>query len=165
MANQDVERNAQQCLLDKLIDYEPDAKQEAQLTRSESLRQLRAAVKRDLEWLLNSIRTVEQVPDAYTELRKSLFYYGLADITSVTLESAQDEQQLLRSLETAITTFEPRLTRVHVITYEPVTKKKPAIQFYVEALLMVDPAPERISFDTVLEISKGSYQVKGEQRA
>jgi hypothetical protein len=30
----------------------------------------------------------------------------------------------------------------------------------VEAVLMVDPAPERISFDTVLEISKGAYSVK-----
>jgi type VI secretion system protein ImpF len=165
MAHLDVERNAQQCLLDKLIDYEPDVKVEAQLTRAESLRHLRAAVKRDLEWLLNSIRSVEPVPEGYTELRKSLFYYGLTDITSVTLESVQDEQQLLRSLEAAITMFEPRLTRVHVITYERVTKKKQAIQFYVEALLMVDPAPERISFDTVLEIAKGTYQVRGEQRA
>ena len=165
MANFETQPNAQQCLLDKLIDYEPEVRGEAQLTRSESLRQLRAAVKRDLEWLLNSIRSVEPMPEGYTELRKSLFYYGLDDITSVTLESPQDEQQLLRSLETAITMFEPRLTRVHVVTYERVTKKKQSIQFYVEALLMVDPSPERISFDTVLEIAKGSYQVRDEQRA
>jgi len=25
---------------------------------------------------------------------------------------------------------------------------------------LIDPAPERISFDTVLEISKGAYSVK-----
>jgi len=25
---------------------------------------------------------------------------------------------------------------------------------------MIDPAPERISFDTVLEITKGAYSVK-----
>ena len=165
MAHFDTEPNAQQCLLDKLIDYQPEVRAEAQQTRSESLRHLRASVKRDLEWLLNSIRSVEPVPEGYAELRKSLFFYGLADISSVTLESAQDEQQLLRSLETAITMFEPRLTRVHVVTYERVTKKKQAIQFYVEALLMVDPSPERISFDTVLEIAKGSYQVRDEQRA
>jgi hypothetical protein len=30
----------------------------------------------------------------------------------------------------------------------------------VEAMLMIDPAPERIAFDTVLEITKGSYSVK-----
>jgi hypothetical protein len=30
---------------------------------------------------------------------------------------------------------------------------------------MIDPAPERISFDTVLEIAKGSYTVKEDQGA
>jgi hypothetical protein len=27
-------------------------------------------------------------------------------------------------------------------------------------MLMIDPAPERISFDTVLEVTKGAYSVK-----
>jgi predicted component of type VI protein secretion system len=35
-----------------------------------------------------------------------------------------------------------------------------AVRFHVEAMLLIDPAPERIAFDTVLEISKGAYSVK-----
>ena len=39
------------------------------------------------------------------------------------------------------------------------------LRFQIEALLLMDPAPELISFDTVLELASGEYQVKGEQSA
>jgi predicted component of type VI protein secretion system len=29
-------------------------------------------------------------------------------------------------------------------------------------MLKMDPAPERVSFDTVLELTKGEYAIKGE---
>jgi type VI secretion system protein ImpF len=160
MALGDLERSVQLGLIDRLIDNRPDSKVESALSRQESLARFRSAVKRDLEWLLNTIQTVEAVPESYKELRDSLYFYGLPDITSVTLESGQDEQRLVRSLEKAIEKFEPRLARVQVTTYERLTKKKAALQFHVEALLMIDPAPERISFDTVLEIARGAYSVK-----
>jgi predicted component of type VI protein secretion system len=35
-----------------------------------------------------------------------------------------------------------------------------SVTFHVEAILMMDPVPERFSFDTVLELSKGAYTVK-----
>jgi type VI secretion system protein ImpF len=162
---QQPERNVQQSLLDRLIDLEPHSAVEAPLTRPQSLRQLRASLKRQVEWILNTVRTIEQVPTGFRELRKSLYYYGLPDITSMALDSAQDEQRLLHALENAIVQFEPRLTRVRVTSLERLSKKRPVIQFHVEALLMIDPAPERISFDTVLEITRGSYQVKDGQSA
>ena len=80
---------------------------EAPLTRAQSLRQLRASVKRQVEWILNTVRTVEEVPAGCRELRKSLYFYGLPDITSMTLNSLQDEQRLLYSIENAISQFEP----------------------------------------------------------
>ena len=43
-------------VLDRLIDLEPKAAVEAPLTRSQSVRLLKAAVHRDLEWLLNTRR-------------------------------------------------------------------------------------------------------------
>jgi type VI secretion system protein ImpF len=165
MPQGDVERSVQLGLLDRLIDNRPDSRVEPALSRRESLRRLRSAVKRDLEWLLNAVRTIESVPDSYTELRNSLYFYGLPDINSLTLESAHDEQRLVRSLESAIARFEPRLSKIRVTTYERLTKKKAALQFHVDALLMIQPAPERISFDTVLEVARGSYQVKDDSSA
>lgn len=162
---QPTERNVQQSLLDRLIDLDPHSAVEAPLTRQQSLRQLRASVKRQVEWILNTVRTIEEVPACCRELRKSLYFYGLPDITSITLNSSQDEQRLLHAIENAISQFETRLTRVRVTSYERMSKQRAAIQFHVEAFLMIDPAPERISFDTVLEVFRGSYEVKDEHSA
>jgi predicted component of type VI protein secretion system len=47
-----------------------------------------------------------------------------------------------------------------VTSYDRIVKSSPAVEFHVEAMLMIEPAPERIAFDTVLEVGKGSYRVK-----
>jgi type VI secretion system protein ImpF len=159
MPASDYERIVQQSVLDRLIDEEPDSRVEPLMTRAESLRRLRASVRRDLEWLLNTVR-IEGVPSGLIELQKSVFYYGVADISSMSLESPQDGQKLLRSLETAITVFEPRLKNVRVTAYDRLSRKRMTLDFHVEALLMIDPAPERIGFDTIFEVARGMYTVK-----
>jgi type VI secretion system protein ImpF len=160
MPTSDSDRAIQLSILDRLTDDEPGSRMEAPITREKSLRMMRAAVKRDLEALLNTIRTAETVPDPYTELRDSLWLYGLPDINSISLQNAQDEDRLLRGLERAIQLFEPRLARVRVTSYDRIVKSRQAVEFHVEAMLMIEPAPERIAFDTVLEVAKGSYRVK-----
>jgi type VI secretion system protein ImpF len=160
-----LERNVRLSLLDRLIDHDPESKNDPHMSRFESLNQFRRSIKRDLEFLLNTVRNADPIPDAYNELKRSVYFYGLPDLNGVALENPQDEARLLRSLEDAITTFEPRLSRVRVIAYERLSKKKSSLVFHVEALLMIDPQPEPISFDTVLEIAKGSYTVKEGQSA
>ena len=66
-------------VLDRLLDAEPETKQEAPATRQKSLRDLKAAVKRDLEWLLNSRQVVGGVPDELKETSHSLAAFGLPD--------------------------------------------------------------------------------------
>ena len=159
-ANQKFARNIQASLLDRLIDLEPENRNEAPITRAESLRQFRMAVKRDLEWLLNTTRMPIEIPEACEELRRSLLFYGLPDITSVSLQEFGAERQLMRSFEAALTIFEPRLSHARVSSNEPLKTGTQAITFHIEAILLIDPAPERIAFDTVLEISNGAYSVK-----
>lgn len=160
MAEKKFERNVQASLLDRLIDQEPDNRYEPQVTRAESLRRFRQAVKRDLEWLLNTTKLPIEIPETCPEIQKSLLCYGLPDISSISLQNLADEQRLLRSIECAIEIFEPRLARARVTSKEELTYGQQSITFHVEAILMIDPAPERIAFDTVLEISKGAYSVK-----
>jgi len=160
MPPQKLDRIVQQGLLDRLLDYEPDNRFEPAMSRAESLRQYRLAVKRDLEWLLNTTRMPIPVPEPCKETLKSVLFYGLPDIASIVLSNAGDEQRLLRSLEAAIATFEPRLSRARVISKERFRRGKQSITFHVDAMLMIEPAPERISFDTVLEITKGEYNVR-----
>jgi type VI secretion system protein ImpF len=41
----------------------------------------------------------------------------------------------------------------------------PQLRFAIEGLLAIDPMPEHVSFDTVLEITDGEYHVRGEPGA
>lgn len=153
-------KNIEQGFLDRLIDLEPDNRHEPSMSRAESLRQFRLSVKRDLEYLLNTTRMPIEVPEFCKEVQKSVLFYGLPDVASVSVQDYADEQRLMRSLEESIEMFEPRLARVRVTGRDAFSIAQQAITFHVEALLLIEPAPERISFDTVLEISKGSYSVK-----
>lgn len=159
MPQADYERAVQQSLLDRLIDLEPDVRTEPHLSRAESLRRLRASVRRDIEALLNTVR-VQEAPDGLIELRKSLYTYGIPDITSMSLESPQDGQRLMRSLEASISQFEPRLSSVRVTSFEKISRKRMSLDFHIEALLLIDPAPEHLSFDTVFEVGLNVYKVK-----
>lgn len=155
----DYDRAVQQPLLDRLIDLDPEHQAEPHLTRAESLRRLRASVRRDIEWLLNTIR-VNEAPAGLSELRNSLYTFGIPDIASMSLESAQDGNKLLRGLERAISQFEPRLSNVRVSTHDAISRKQMYIEFRIDAVLMIDPAPERLSFDTIFEVARGAYKVK-----
>ena len=39
------------------------------------------------------------------------------------------------------------------------------MRFQIEAVLRLEPVPEQITFDTVLELSSGEYEIKGEPGA
>ena len=143
-----------QSVIDRLIDKPQPT------TRSESVKDLKRSLHRDMEWLLNTRRINEEVKDKRSELTKSLYNYGLPDLTQFGVNSANDQKRVAYVLESAISIFEPRLTAVRV-TLDEFQRGEKTLRFHVDGLLLMDPAPERISFDTVLELTKGDYQVKG----
>jgi type VI secretion system protein ImpF len=147
-------------VLDRLIDQEPERKLEPPLTRARSLRELKAALRRDLEWLLNTRRTIEESPASLKELERSLYNYGLPDVSSLYLRSSNDQGTLLKAIRVAINYFEPRLLNIKV-ALEPAAADARVIRFSIEGLLRMDPAPEHVFFDTMLEPMSGQYQVKG----
>ncbi len=159
----DLETRATPSLLDRLTDREPDARQEPPLTRSQSLRALRVSLSRDLSTLLNTKRRDEEVPEQFSEANQSLLTFGLPDFTALSLKSPTDQNKLRRAIETAIRRFEPRLEKVSV-TLEPRAELDPVLRFHVDALLRVEPAPEPISFDTVLQADTGHFLVQGGDR-
>jgi type VI secretion system protein ImpF len=83
-------------------------------------------------------------------------------VTSLSLSSPRDRQRLLREIEQTIGIFEKRLTGVHVRAVENPQPGLRVLRFQIEALLRLDPAPEQVLFDTVLQLASGEYQVKGE---
>src|SRR5579872_6228824 len=160
MAKSDPEIAVQPPLLDRLIDHDPSGADPVQ-TRAMAVRVFKEALRRDLEWLLNTRRAPLDIPKSYEELARSVFFYGLPDLSSVSLHSFEDEMHLLGMIEKAIANFEPRLAQVKVTAREPLARNERMLHFQIDALLMVDPAPESISFDTVLNVDRGACEVKG----
>jgi type VI secretion system protein ImpF len=148
-------------VIDRLIDLDPKSQQEAPMTRAQSVRQLKQSVRRDLEWLLNTRRIPDEQAEENEDLRNSLLTYGLPDVSHFTIASMRDMNRLAWLIEGAVSTFEPRLEGAKVLM-EPMNDGSRMLRFTIEGLLRMSPAPERVSFDTVLELSSGSYQVKGE---
>jgi type VI secretion system protein ImpF len=146
-------------VLDRLIDQEPDRQQEPPMSRVQSVRELRASLRRDLEWLFNTRSTIEEAPESMRELERSVYNYGIHDTTSMYLQSSRDQESLAKSIKTAISIFEPRLQGVKV-TLEPSTDVVRGVHFSIEGLLRMDPAPEPVFFDTLLDPSKSEYRVK-----
>ena len=147
-------------VLDRLIDREPKNSSEIAFTRAQSLRELKLGLKRDLEWLLNTRRTIDPAPDSARETVRSVYQYGLSDISSKWVLSSRDHGDLVREMEQAIAVFEPRLKRAKV-RMEQTTGNFRTLKFVIEGLLCMDPTPEPVRFDTVLELGKGEYEVKG----
>ena len=157
--------NVTQSVLERLIDRDRNSPTDPPITHTESVRRLRAALRRDLEWLLNTRRTPEAAETSFPELHRSLFNYGLPDVTSLSHESSADRARLLEMVEQTITTFEPRLSRVKVTQLEPARGAVHVLRFQIEGVLMMDPEPLHISFDTVLQLAIGQYEVKGDAGA
>ena len=154
----DEERPVQQSVLDRLI-QNPDAPDTS--SRSQSVRDLKTAVRRDLEWLLNTRSIAVRTPEVLTELIASVYNYGLPDITSLSADDPKSRARLRHMIEEAISLFEPRLTGVQVSDTAVMNKGTRQMRFVIQALLKMDPSPERVSFDTVLDLATGQYAVEG----
>jgi len=146
--------------LDRLIDEDPEISVEPLPTRSQSVRQLKEAVRRDLEWLLNTRRIAVPPVESLKEVNRSLYVYGLPDFTAYSLSSPKDQVKLVRHLQSTVKLFEPRLAQVRVASLEDSAPAPRTLRFRIEGLLIMEPAPEHISFDTVLELANGEYEVR-----
>jgi len=165
MAKVDNEANVTQSILDRLIDLEQREPMDPQFSRAMSVRNYKTSVRRDLQWLLNTKRTPEPAGADFFHTRRSLFNYGIPDFSVLSSTSHKDRNRLLSEMEESIAFFEPRLKNVKVslVNTDGLTTKM--LRFQIEATLMMDPSPEQISFDTVLDVVSGDYEVKGERGA
>lgn len=160
MAKREVERTAQQSLLDRLIDRDPMSATEPRMTHAQSVSEFKQAVRRDVEWLLNTRRIPEPIPDALEELQNSLHAYGLPDVTSLSADSPEVRVQLVRRIEEAITLFEPRLADVKITVADTGEGATRQLRFLIEGMLRMEPNPEEVVFDTVLDTTSCKFEVK-----
>jgi type VI secretion system protein ImpF len=103
--------------------------------------------------------------EALKEVNRSLYVYGLPDFSSYSLASSKDQARLLRVIQSTIKTFEPRLSNVRIVAVEIPSSGLQALRLRIEGMLNVGPAPEYVSFDTLVELRSGICKVKGETDA
>ena len=146
-------------VLDRLIDLDPRSSHESPRSRSNSLKELKQSVARDLEWLLNSRRTVVEIPETLEEVNNSLAVYGLPDVVGLDIENPNEQDRLVKAIENALAVFEPRFIAPKV-TMEPISNVDRVLKFRIEATLDIEPTPEPVVFDTVLQMGSCDFVVK-----
>jgi type VI secretion system protein ImpF len=154
LARSTTETLITQSVLDRLM-----AVEEWPTTRAQSLRFFKESLRRDLEWLLNTRQPHMPELNSYQAAKATVINFGLPDITAMGLLSAADHRTLRGAIEVCLRNFEPRLMDVHVTLEESDTVDR-RLRFHIEGNMKLDPAPEEITFDTVLELASGEYKVK-----
>ena len=149
--------NAQASILDRLLDYDPKVATEPVRDRL-SVRQIKDAVIRDLENLLNTRRQILVPSPEYQEVHSSLYMYGLQDFTMKNPGSPMVKQKLRQVIERTISCFEPRLKNVNV-QIEASGQNARDLRFRINAMLVMDPITEPVIFDTYFDVSRGEYKI------
>lgn len=138
-------------LLDRLDDLEPDRDRDPPASAAESVMALRRSVCRDVEALLNSRRRWRSWPERYRELAVSPVGYGIADFSAGAFNDPGRRDLLRAEIQETIRRFETRLLRVRVSLVEGGEPLEATLRLRVDATLRVEPAPEPIAFDTLVD--------------
>ena len=149
-------------ILDRLLNDEPANHQsDPPKSHNQVLRELRASVRRDLENLLNTRKRCTKWSPDLRELEVSLVNYGIPDFCGENM-GGEDSDELLKSVQTTIQIFEPRLKKVRVTAIEKDDGESidRTLRFRIQAVLFVEPIQDAVSFDSALEIATGDFRVE-----
>jgi type VI secretion system protein ImpF len=144
---------AVQSLMDRLT-----TRDDWPMTRTASLRFLKESIRRDLERLLNTRQPHPDELGGYELTRNSVLNYGLPDLNSLNTSSRAHLQQVQVAVQNCIELFEPRLEEVTVsVEHRDLGKRE--IRFHIEARLVVHQMTDTVSFDSLLDLTSGTYAV------
>lgn len=158
------DQRASASLLDRLTDEQPDQLHDRPQSAAESVSRLRASVQRDVEALLNARRPWRSVPGAWPQLRTSPLHYGIADFTAGAFNDPGEREVLRAGIEEAVRRFEPRLTQVEVQFGDTPSPLRATLSLRIDALLLMDPQPQAISFDTLIDTPTADVSLRPVQR-
>ena len=150
-ANRGTAARVQAPLLDRLIDDAPDQQLDPPVSAGDSLVALRNSVRRDLEALLNARRRWRSWPAHMTQLATSPLGYGIPDFASGAFNEARRQEELRSEIEETIRRFEPRFLSVRVHLVDTQERLETTLRLRIEAMLHAEPAPEAVTFDTLVD--------------
>lgn len=152
----------QPALLDRLTDEEPDVKVESRDRRVMNMAQLRRAILRDLQWLLNSqCRPPQDEVYDYPNAATSVLNYGLPDSAGLSI-TGRRRDEVRAHVQRAIEQFEPRVVgqtlQVRAVEDEPGSSRVRLV-FEIGGEICPLPMPESLFVRTELDIELGQWRV------
>jgi len=158
--NRTADLRARLPLLDRLIDEAPEKEREPAPSAAETLALLQRSVRRDLEALLNARRRWRSWPAGYAELGVSPVGWGIADFSAGAFNEKSRRDGLRAEIEAAIRRFDPRLANVRVTLIDAKEQLDTTLRLRIDAMLLVEPAPEPIAFDTLIDAATAEVEVR-----
>ena len=165
MATESTARDRlQPALLDRITDLAPtDRAIEAPELRAITRARLRQLVLRDLNWLLNAPRGLDDDDHMkYRGLASSTINYGIAPLTGK-LASGVELPELEVMLRQAIVNFEPRIVPdsvvVRGIVSETLLDSHNVVSFEISGRLWAQPYPIELLLRTDVDLETGAAKV------
>ncbi|PDT34794.1 type VI secretion system baseplate subunit TssE [Rhizobium sp. M10] len=140
-------------ILDRLIDEAPDRAADPPMSFVDQVREVREAIRRDLEALLNTRRCPTTPPTALSELRDALVSYGVDGIVSANLMTDQAKLKLAEAIERRVALFETRLADIRVTILKSRTMTERALRMRIQATFRLHEGMPPISFESTIDPS------------
>jgi type VI secretion system protein ImpF len=162
MAELTPQERLQPALLDRLTDDDPEQRTESRDQRVLSLQRLRAALLRDLAWLLNTghLETTEDLDD-YPAVQRSVLNFGIPDLPGLSIAGA-DHSAIEKAVREAILFFEPRIA-ARTLTVSVDTNHgemgRNAMVFRISGELWAKPAAQALYLRTEVDLENGHVSV------
>ena len=140
-------------VLDRLLDDGPEQ-------GAMALGDLHAAVRRDLEALLNARRPWSSRPQRTKATRESILGFGLPDFAAGAFNAPAARDALCREIGTTISLFEPRLIDVTVALRDSNNSTDPVLRVRIRATLRTEGVDMPIGFETSLDSTTTDLTVR-----
>ncbi|MGO7990427.1 type VI secretion system baseplate subunit TssE [Rhizobium leguminosarum] len=147
-------------ILDRLVDEAPDRTVDPPMSFVDQVRDVREAIRRDLEALLNTRRCPATPPAALPELQDALVSYGVDGIVSANLMTDQAKLKLAQAIERRIALFETRLSDVRVTILKSRTMTERALRMRIQATFRLHEGMPPISFESTIDPSTQRFLVE-----
>jgi len=148
-------QSARGSILDRLIDDEDQPQ-----AQSMGMPELRRAIRRDLEMLLNTRRRCLRWDASLQLLDGSVFGYGLPDLLALDLADERDRELFMKKVAEIIRKSDPRFREIRTTMLQNTDELDRTLRFRIEAVVKVSPAEEQILFDSVVDPASKNITIR-----
>ena len=162
MGQWSLKERLQPSLLDRLTDLQPEKSKESTSQQGMSQDVFKAAVIRDLGWLLNSVALdVCMDLEQYPLVKKSVLNYGLPDLSGHT-SSTIDVHHVEKAIRTAILNYEPRIIRNSLqvrVHSNPDAMAHNSLVFEIAGAVFGQPSPFQVVLKSELNLEDTDFEL------